>query len=198
MRSKLALILGISGAIMLSGSSSAQTPTQDSATGTGGTSSYTSFAFNVVSGPSGENPSGSSRLDLPSFGLHTQSSAISCLSVSGNTATFVTVLMPNSFGFTFGKLTVTDNGPAAPGLDTYAAAGYFSPPDCSSPEIGALGTQSLLTGDIVVVDAPPLPTSQDQCKNGGWRDFGIFKNQGDCVSFVTTGGKNPPAGSATP
>ncbi len=38
-----------------------------------------------------------------------------------------------------------------------------------------------------------LPTSKDQCKNGGWRNFGVFKNQGDCVSFVATGGKNPPA-----
>jgi hypothetical protein len=40
----------------------------------------------------------------------------------------------------------------------------------------------------------PSPTSKDQCKNGGWRDFGVFENQGDCVSFVATGGKNPPAG----
>lgn len=38
-----------------------------------------------------------------------------------------------------------------------------------------------------------LPTNVDQCKNGGWRAFGVFKNQGDCVSFVATGGKNPPA-----
>lgn len=197
MRRRLALatILGITGAIMLPAPSGAQTPTQDSATGTGGTISYTSFAFNVVSGPSGENPSGSSMLDLPSFGLSTQSSAISCLSVSGNTATFVTVLMPNSFGFSFGKLTVVDNGPAGTGLDTYAAAGYFSPQDCSSPEPGALGTQPLLTGDIEVVDAPPVPTSRDQCRDGGWRSFPSFKNQGDCVSFVATAGKNPPAGS---
>ena len=191
-RLALATALAITAAIMLPGPAGAQTPTQDSASGTGGTSSYTSFAFDVVSGPSGENPSGSSRLDLPAFGLHTQSAAIRCLSVSGNTATWVTELLPNSFGFTFGKLTVVDNGPAGSGLDTYAAAGYVSAPDCSSPETGALGTEPLLTGDIVVVDAPPLPTSQDQCKNGGWQSFGVFKNQGDCVSFVASGGKNPP------
>jgi hypothetical protein len=40
---------------------------------------------------------------------------------------------------------------------------------------------------------PSGPTSKDQCKNGGWRTFGVFKNQGDCVSFVATKGKNPPA-----
>ena len=43
-----------------------------------------------------------------------------------------------------------------------------------------------------------LPNNKDECKNGGWQDFGIFKNQGDCVSFVATGGKNPPAGSTPP
>jgi dienelactone hydrolase len=37
-----------------------------------------------------------------------------------------------------------------------------------------------------------LPTSKDHCKNGGWRNYPRFKNQGDCVSFVATGGKNPP------
>jgi hypothetical protein len=37
------------------------------------------------------------------------------------------------------------------------------------------------------------PTSKKQCKKGGWRTFPQFRNQGDCVSFVATGGKNPPA-----
>ena len=31
-----------------------------------------------------------------------------------------------------------------------------------------------------------------QCKKGGWVTFGIFKNQGDCVSFVMTRDTNPP------
>ena|SRR5215216_3183968 len=33
-----------------------------------------------------------------------------------------------------------------------------------------------------------LPTIADQCKNAGWRTYGVFKNQGDCVSFVATSG----------
>ena len=37
-------------------------------------------------------------------------------------------------------------------------------------------------------------TDKDQCKDGGWETFtsapGPFKNQGDCVSSVATGGKN--------
>jgi hypothetical protein len=40
-----------------------------------------------------------------------------------------------------------------------------------------------------------ITPSQDQCRNGGWRNFGQFKNHGDCMSFVATGGKNPPSGS---
>ena len=32
-----------------------------------------------------------------------------------------------------------------------------------------------------------LPTTKDQCNNGGWRDFSQFKNQGDCIQFVNTG-----------
>jgi hypothetical protein len=38
-----------------------------------------------------------------------------------------------------------------------------------------------------------LPTNKDECKNGGWRTYGVFKNQGDCVSFVATGGRSTPA-----
>ena len=37
-----------------------------------------------------------------------------------------------------------------------------------------------------------VPTSKEQCKNAGWRNYPQFKNQGDCVSFVATNGKNPP------
>ncbi len=40
---------------------------------------------------------------------------------------------------------------------------------------------------------PALPTAKDDCENGGWQSYDVFKNQGDCVSFVETGGKNPPA-----
>jgi hypothetical protein len=53
------------------------------------------------------------------------------------------------------------------------------------------GASSL--GALAFQDSRCLPTSKDQCKNGGWRNFGVFKNQGDCVSFVATKGKNPPA-----
>ena len=31
------------------------------------------------------------------------------------------------------------------------------------------------------------PTSKEQCKNGGWRNFPQFKNQGQCIAFVSDG-----------
>jgi hypothetical protein len=50
-------------------------------------------------------------------------------------------------------------------------------------------TQFLQSNSVV---RPSGPISKDQCKNGGWRTYGVFKNQGDCVSFVATKGKHPP------
>jgi hypothetical protein len=48
--------------------------------------------------------------------------------------------------------------------------------------------------DVDIESVRLLPTSKDQCKKGGWKTFGsVFKNQGDCVSFVATGGRNTPA-----
>jgi hypothetical protein len=58
-------------------------------------------------------------------------------------------------------------------------------------------TWQLVTNENHELDYAPLvqqinlPTSKDQCMNGGWQGFAIFKNQGDCVSYVATKGKNP-------
>jgi hypothetical protein len=48
-------------------------------------------------------------------------------------------------------------------------------------------------GTARLVD-PCRPQQKTQCKRGGWRDFAFlgFKNQGDCVSYVATGGRNQP------
>lgn len=42
-----------------------------------------------------------------------------------------------------------------------------------------------------------LPGPEDpetDCKKGAWEDWGVFKNQGDCVSYIATNGRNAPAG----
>lgn len=51
-----------------------------------------------------------------------------------------------------------------------------------------------VNGEEVVVSLPvTVPTSKDQCKNGGWMKFSnpSFKNQGQCVSYVQA---NPNSG----
>jgi hypothetical protein len=38
-----------------------------------------------------------------------------------------------------------------------------------------------------------LPSSKAECKNGGWKQYGMtFKNQGQCVAFVERGPKPKP------
>jgi hypothetical protein len=57
-------------------------------------------------------------------------------------------------------------------------------------------THTTLSGDsdAFVAKVGTLPTSTDQCKHGGWKTFLVFKDEGDCVSFVASKGKNPPSG----
>ena len=44
--------------------------------------------------------------------------------------------------------------------------------------------------DIVAPEDP-----ETACKKGAWEDWGVFKNQGDCVSYIATNGRNAPAGA---
>jgi hypothetical protein len=66
-----------------------------------------------------------------------------------------------------------------------------------SASVNELGAARLTESFTSSLAEPVLiaPTSKGQCKNGGWKSFGTaFKNQGDCVSFVASGGKNQPSG----
>jgi hypothetical protein len=67
----------------------------------------------------------------------------------------------------------------------------------------SVGTPAAATVTIADNDGPATPpvtnppgdrpADKDECKDGAWKSFGVFKNQGDCVSWFATGGKNPPA-----
>jgi hypothetical protein len=72
-----------------------------------------------------------------------------------------------------------------------SGADTFSLPDdgITSVTIG-LTTPSAVFIDDVQFTAFPITTAE--CKNGGWEAYGVFKNQGDCVSYVATQGKNEP------
>ena len=60
------------------------------------------------------------------------------------------------------------------------AGGALSP---KSPATVATGAGSY----GVAVSPAQVPASKDQCKNGGWRNFPQFKNQGQCIAFVNRG-----------
>jgi hypothetical protein len=90
-------------------------------------------------------------------------------------------------------------GRAGPATFTADASGSFG------LTFGTVGLPTTYTATVeyngqtlretLAVTCPRLPSSKDECKNGGWRSYGVFKNEGDCLSFVATGGKNPPANS---
>jgi subtilisin-like proprotein convertase family protein len=47
----------------------------------------------------------------------------------------------------------------------------------------AVHTGSITSWSLDISTTTPVPTTKEQCKNGGWRDFG-YPNQGTCISFV--------------
>jgi hypothetical protein len=83
--------------------------------------------------------------------------------------------------------------------DTYTGGDFFYISDNGDPTQWTMTPWTPLPGYIddlafTATFSSPLPTSKAQCLNGGWKTYGVFKNQGDCVSFVASGGKNPPSG----
>jgi hypothetical protein len=175
----------LAAAILPVSAAAAQAPGQDSVTGSG----FLSFGagqgpcqleVTAQSGPSGENPSGHT-LCTPLPGP--PGSQVTCLNVQGNVALMTIVRLDNGSVATF---RITDNGPGV--LDV--VEGNFGP---GCPEPQAFYFNLLMTsGDFVVVDAPPLPTTTEDCKDASWQAFGVFGNQGDCVSFVASDGRNQP------
>ena len=128
----------------------------------------------ATSGPSGENPTGEIMWSgVPGLVDH---GPITCLAVSGNTASFNYVSSVNPG--TIVTAQVVDDSP-----DSFSGFEYLgrAPTDCSPPPQGFIAFP-LGSGDIKVVDAQ-VPTTKDQCKGDGWKQFG-FKNQGQCIAFV--------------
>jgi hypothetical protein len=169
----------------------------------------------VESGPAGESPSGTLVLDeqgsTPGGSSRTETHA-TCLSVTGRVAIIGVTGVHSHFGATgfvvpiAGLVRVVDAGGPNSGADTIQVAftlGSESDPPLPGPTScssfpGPFPTSLFpdftnRTGDLVVTDTRPLPTTKAQCQNGGWRTFGVFKNQGECVSFVATEGKKPPS-----
>jgi hypothetical protein len=168
---------------------SAPTPRQDSVRGTvttlGSVNQVIHWQITATSGPSGENPTGRVSAFFEGFGPYLDG-PVTCLSVHDNVAVLQTqdslMRLPIAYR-------ITDN--EGLGVPDVVEAAYANPgfSDCR-PEFSYIRTDHVTSGDIVVVDVPPLPTSKEECKDGGWRAFGsTFSNQGQCVAFVQRGPK---------
>jgi hypothetical protein len=183
-RALVLVVLAACACLALPSTAAAQ---QDSVIGSGEADARP-FSVNAVSGPAGENATGSLSFVL---GIGDLTGDVTCLNVSGSQAVV--------------------GGPVTGGTAAPAGSGYFfhvddrapmsdlvrleilgSPPSACGPP-SFISPTLVTVGDIVVTDAPappPLPTSKDECKDGGWRQFG-FRNQGECVAFVES---LPPPG----
>ncbi len=77
-----------------------------------------------------------------------------------------------------------------------SGADTFTLPDSGITSVTITRTTPSNVWDFFIDDVAftAFPTTTADCKDGGWETFGVFKNQGDCVSYVATGGKNQPAG----
>jgi hypothetical protein len=111
------------------------------------------------------------------------------IALNGTSFTGTAYAYPTVCGGSFGgtPLSFTVGSGFVTGLNTLD----FTVDNCGIAGPNALDFQATVTFST----APPAPTNKDQCKNGGWQSFGGFKNQGDCVSFVASGGKNQPSGA---
>src|SRR4051812_47146942 len=97
-----------------------------------------------------------------------------------------------SVTYTFNAATIAAGGNQVP-----FPTGTITAVDILIDVQGTADVSDITVNGVLQEPAPAAtPTSKDQCKNGGWKTFTnpSFKNQGDCVSFVATHGKNPPSG----
>jgi hypothetical protein len=100
------------------------------------------------------------------------------------------------------SLTITPTAYCGPGstivvAETLHSTGAGGGTLCQQPDTaGNAPRLNVCANQFTVPLVVGPPTDKDQCKNGGWMKFNnpAFKNQGDCVSFVATGGRNPGNG----
>lgn len=154
-------------------------------TGNSANGAYQNINVTAQSGTSGQNATGTVSFLLGGNFLVT--GPVTCLSVTGpdhggGTATAPTDAVLNAQTNSFGIVTFlfVDNGGNGRDIMSGIPTGR-TPTDCS-PFSGGV-TDTLTNGRAVVFDAPPRPTSKNDCKNGGYARFG-FENQGQCIAFV--------------
>jgi hypothetical protein len=190
-------VLAVALTSMLAAPGAGAQPAQDSVTGTLVDSPFRplTWTINASSGPSGENPTGT----LEARGLLNATFPVTCLQVTGNRAVIGGRLTSGPTTVQVFVVVVDEPGELQDRiLREFFVNDPLAPATCAEfdARTGAPTPFPAFSGSVVVIDAQPFPTSKEQCKDGGWRRFGdTFKNQGDCVSFVATGGRSAPPGN---
>ncbi len=90
----------------------------------------------------------------------------------------------------------TDDSSDSTFWNTSTTTGYYTNPNCTGNTF-CRDTNWTPNGTVAmqITANQAMPKTADQCKNNGWKSYGsTFKNQGDCVSFIATQGKNQPSG----
>lgn len=114
----------------------------------------------------------------------------------------------SSGGCGYDSLNVGVTAPPSVGTDPRPSDAYLNSSSGGSYCDGGVGGSGAFRLDAgcwtgyqpaIKVEASTIvgpPTSKNQCMNGGWQSFNnpAFKNQGDCISYVATHGKNPGNG----
>ena len=159
--------------------SAAQAPPGDSVTGTAATGSgrgYVEFTFDAHSGPLGERPTGTVRLNA--FLGDLGALPVTCLGVDGNRAGVIVKAPENSSGIAGIAISVEDNQVGPDKIDWQSV--MTLPSDCPAPsEV----REPTVSGDVTVSDAPPPPTTFNQCRQAGWVKYG-FDSHAACISYV--------------
>ncbi len=84
---------------------------------------------------------------------------------------------------------------ANPAAFNEAAVSIFTLANTTSLVLGSYGSNPFVKVLSFLEVSTIMPKSNADCTNGRWESFnGLFKNQGDCIAFVNTGGTNPPSG----
>ena len=111
-------------------------------------------------------------------------SNFSALVLNGNTVTVDYTVADDAGGSVTKSLVANFSS----GADTFAL------PDAGITSVTISPTTAGGFYDFLIDDVSftAFPTTTAECKDGGWEAYGVFKNQGDCVSYVATQGKNEP------
>ena len=157
----------------------------------------TTITFEATSDPFGANPAGFVDFGTREGFFHRDQ--VTCLNVDGNRAAIGVRIVEQQGGGSTSFVGWTLNYDVLDGPGTQDSVAFDNidetgaPPSCAfDPDPPQQQLDPVIGGDLVVFDSPGLPKLKDDCKHHGWRTYSLFKNQGDCVSFVATGGKNPP------